>query len=101
MGVEARFNWQAAPGFAELKQAAINTGEGLIAVVRDGAHPSLETPFEKDGYSVKPWVVMVQAINHATEHREQIKSMLSSMGITPPRIDGWAYGRVAHALIQL
>jgi uncharacterized damage-inducible protein DinB len=56
---------------------------------------------EDYGYSIEPWVVMVQAINHATEHREQIKSMLSSLGITPPRIDGWAYGKVTNALIQL
>lgn len=36
------------------------------------------------------WVIIVQAINPATEHREQIKSMLSTLGVTPPRIDGWA-----------
>jgi uncharacterized damage-inducible protein DinB len=29
---------------------------------------------------------MVQSINHATEHREQIKSMLSALGVTPPDI---------------
>jgi uncharacterized damage-inducible protein DinB len=44
---------------------------------------------------------MVQAINHATEHREQIKSMLSSLGVTPPDIDGWAYGEVTNALIPV
>ena len=44
---------------------------------------------------------MVQAINHATEHREQIKSMLSSLGVTPPDIDGWDYGLVANALIPM
>jgi len=44
---------------------------------------------------------MVQAINHATEHREQIKSMLSALGVTPPRLDGGAYGRVANALIPI
>ena len=101
MGIEARFNWQAPPDFAELQQAASNTGEGLIILARSESNKSLNTKFEKDGYSVEPWVVMVQAINHATEHREQIKSMLSSLGITPPRIDGWAYGRFTNALIQL
>jgi uncharacterized damage-inducible protein DinB len=44
---------------------------------------------------------MVQAINHATEHREQIKSMLSSLGVTHPEIDGWDYGEVTKALIPI
>ena len=101
MGIEPRFDWQAPPNFDELQQAARNTGEGLIALTRNGANKSLQTQFQKDGYSVEPWLVMVQTINHATEHREQIKSMLSDLGITPPRIDGWAYGRVTNALIQL
>jgi uncharacterized damage-inducible protein DinB len=101
MGIEPRFNWQTPPDFDELRQAATNTGEGLIALTQDESSKSLQTKFEKDGYSVEPWLVMVQAINHATEHREQIKSMLSNLGITPPRIDGWAYGRITNALIQL
>jgi len=54
-----------------------------------------------DEYLIEPWVVMVQAINHATEHHEQIKSMLTSLGITPPRIDGWGYGMATNALTQI
>jgi uncharacterized damage-inducible protein DinB len=99
-GVERRFNWQAPPDFAELQQAASITGEGLLALARD-VSSKLQATFEKDGYAIEPWVVMVQAINHATEHREQIKSMLSALGVTPPRIDGWQYGRVANALTQI
>lgn len=101
MGIESRFNWQTPPDFDELRQAATDTGEGLIALTRDESSNSLQTKFEKDGYSVEPWLVMVQTINHATEHREQIKSMFSNLGITPPRIDGWAYGKVTNALVQL
>ena len=101
MGIEARFDWQTPPNFDELQQASSHTGEGLITLARNESSGSLKTKFQKDEYSIESWVVMVQAINHATEHREQIKSMLSSLGITPPRIDGWAYGEVTNALIQL
>ena len=101
IGTEAGFNWQAPPDFDELQQAASSTGEGLIALARNESNKSLKTKFQKDGYSVEPWVVMVQAINHASEHREQIKSMLSSLGVSPPRLDGWGYGRVANALLPL
>jgi uncharacterized damage-inducible protein DinB len=43
---------------------------------------------------------MVQAINHATEHREQIKSMLTALGVTPPEIDGWEYGFATDTLVK-
>jgi uncharacterized damage-inducible protein DinB len=101
MRMEPRFDWPSLPDFAEVRQAASMTGEGFIALIRNESSKSLKTKFQKDGYSIDPWVVMVQAINHSTEHREQIKSMLSALGITPPRIDGWAYGRVANALTRV
>ena len=96
-GIEPRFAWQNPPDFARLEWAANLTGEGLLALAQ-GESGKLNTTFQYDGYSIEPWVVMVQAINHSTEHREQIKSMLSDLGITPPRIDGWKYGSVTNAL---
>ena len=50
---------------------------------------------------MEPWVILVQAINHATEHREQINSMLSALGITPPDLDGWSYGEAIQALVPV
>jgi uncharacterized damage-inducible protein DinB len=50
---------------------------------------------------VDPWVVLLQAINHGTEQREQIKSMLTALGATPPDIDGWDYGEAANAPIPI
>lgn len=55
----------------------------------------------KDGYFMEPWVVVVQAINHATEHREQISGMLTALGFHAPQLDGWGYGEVTKALIPL
>ena len=97
---EARLH--APPAFAELQQAASISGEGLLSLARDESSKHLKTQLRTtDGYFVEPWVVMVQAINHATEHREQIKSMLSSLGVTPPDIDGWDYGEATNALIPI
>lgn len=96
--VEARHNTPLA--FAELQESTRISGEGLLALVRDdlSTRTQLRT---KDGYFVEPWVVMVQIINHATEHREQIKNMLSALGVTPPDIDGWDYGEATNALIPI
>lgn len=54
-----------------------------------------------DGYIVEPWVVMIQTIIHAAEHREQISSMLTSLGVAPPDLDGWSLGEHTHALVPI
>jgi uncharacterized damage-inducible protein DinB len=101
-GIEPRFRWQAPPAFAELQEAARITGEGLVALARDEASQPLKSRLQTvNGYTVEPWVVMVQVINHATEHREQICSMLSALGVTPPNMDGWSYGETTQALTPI
>jgi uncharacterized damage-inducible protein DinB len=99
-GVDHQSDWDSAPSIDELKQAAITTGEELLALVRNESGKLPITQIEvKDGYLVEPWVIMLQVINHATEHREQIKSLLTFLGVTPPKIDGWSYGRATNAYI--
>jgi len=89
------------PAFTELQQAARISGEGLLALAREPSNDQKTQLQTTDGYFVEPWVVIVQIINHATEHREQINSMLSALGVTPPDLDGWAYGEVTNALIPI
>jgi uncharacterized damage-inducible protein DinB len=86
--------------FADIEEVARFSGEDFVALAGDESKIWPDKYIEQpDGYHVEPWVVMVQAINHATEHREQIKSMLSALGITPPEIDGWDYGFSTGGLI--
>jgi uncharacterized damage-inducible protein DinB len=87
--------------FAELQKSASSSGEGLLALARDESSIPLAQLQTRDGHFVEPWVLMVQAINHADEHREQICSMLSALGVTPPDLDGWSYGEVTNALIPI
>ena len=35
---------------------------------------------------------LTQAIHHGTDHRSQICTGLSALGIEPPEIDVWAFG---------
>ena len=90
-----------APSFAELLESARISGEGLIALAGGEQNPFESRLKTKDGFYTDPWVVMLQVINHATEHREQIKSMLSALGVTPPDIDGWDYGFFTKALVPI
>lgn len=87
--------------FGELKESAHLSGQGLLALASGEQQPSESPLTTRDGHHTDPWVVMLQVINHATEHREQIKSMLSALGVTPPGIDGWDYGIVTNALVRI
>ena len=87
--------------FAELKESVRKSGEELLAFARGEQQPLKPQLQTRDGYYVEPWVLMVQIINHATEHREQIKSMLTALGVAAPDIDGWDYGLATNALIPI
>ena len=87
--------------FAELQESASKSGEGLLALARGEQKPLKDQLQTRDNFYVEPWVLMVQIINHATEHREQINSMMSALGVTPPDLDGWSYGEVTNALIPI
>ncbi len=87
--------------FEELQTSAQHSGIGLLALATGDQQPIGSQIETTDGYRVAPWVVMVQVINHATEHREQIKSMLTAQRILPPDIDGWTYGEVTGELVKL
>jgi len=41
--------------------------------------------------NVPKTILLTQVINHATEHREQIKAILTELGIEPPDLQGWSY----------
>jgi len=44
-----------------------------------------------DTYDAPVIVVVIQAIDHAIDHRSQIATLLSQQDIEPPDLDGWSY----------
>lgn len=36
-------------------------------------------------------LLLLQAINHGTEHRSQIATILTQLGVEAPEMDGWTY----------
>ena len=100
--LEERLEPVPTPPFAELQNLASKCGKALLALSQNESSISMKGRIQtRDGFLVEPWVILLQIINHATEHREQIKSMLSALGVTPPEIDGWTYGEFTKALIPI
>jgi len=46
----------------------------------------------KKRFEVKAGVLVAQVLNHGNEHRAQIYTILTTLGLEPPELDGWNYG---------
>ena len=81
------------PGAETLKQALDESGRALITLA-EYANPEEVLTGEHEGrpYALPVATVYVQAINHATEHRSQIATILTQQGVEPPDFSGWAWG---------
>ena len=80
------------PGLAELRAASRASGEALVelaAQAQSGA--TVTTTWRGEAYTLPVWLLLVQAINHATEHRAHVAAILTQQGIEPPSMDGWTY----------
>ena len=81
------------PGFEGLRAHAERSGEALIEIAgRTGPDEVLRGTWRGELYEMPAAVPLIQAINHATEHRAHVVTILSQRGIETPAIDGWAYG---------
>jgi uncharacterized damage-inducible protein DinB len=82
------------PGVEELRKRVRSSSEALVAFVQ-GHDPErvLRGDFRGQTYEMSVSVPLLQAINHATEHRAQVMTVLSQCGVEPPMLDGWTYWR--------
>ncbi len=86
------------PDFDELRRRAKGSGEALITFAEQGEQGKLSQILHLDGgtYDAPVIVVLIQAINHAIDHRSQIATLLSQQDIEPPDLDGWSYNDAMH-----
>lgn len=77
---------------AEMAEALRQTGEGLIDwAPRVQAGDAVEVNWRGTPRQVPKSIILTQVINHATEHREQIKAIMTELEIEPPDLQGWTY----------
>jgi len=78
------------PGFAVLKDAARWAGDELLHLAisaRKGALVRQYAPRDPAEYPLAS--LIVQSINHSTEHRTQISAIITQLGMEPPDMSGW------------
>ena len=79
-------------GIADLRAHMRRSGEGLIEVARRvGTIGRIRVAWGGNVWLVPASIILTQAINHSTEHRTHITTIITQQGIEPPEVDGWAY----------
>lgn len=79
----------------ELRAQSEAASDALIRFVStlegDPIQSGIEDEDNDAAYTWPTSLILAQIINHGTEHRSHIRTILSTHGITPPEIDGWAW----------
>lgn len=80
------------PTVGKIRAALRETGEGWRSVVRQWPE-NCQVTYQRKGQQEQRSVsfLVAQALDHGSEHRNHIRTILSTHGITPPEIDGWAW----------
>jgi len=86
------FKWEDGPGLAELSAFAAQLGQAFLDVLLR-VPPTQIVHEEEDGkfldYQARQ--LYMQVINHGIEHRTNITTYLSNLGLIAPEVDGWGY----------
>jgi uncharacterized damage-inducible protein DinB len=72
-----------ARGNAQLEEAATRAGQDREVQVTGDDPPGM--------WWMRVSLFLLQAVNHATEHRSQVATILTQLGVEPPEMDGWTY----------
>jgi uncharacterized damage-inducible protein DinB len=80
------------PGLPTLREHIRRSGEELVSVVEsDEGARLLRGTWRGEEYALFSSVILLQAINHATEHRAQVAAILTQLGLQPPEMDAWTF----------
>jgi uncharacterized damage-inducible protein DinB len=92
-GAIARVDGEADVGLDRLREAIIANGALWESVLAEGQDPDRRIE-EIDGawrYRTAVGVRLAQVVHHGTDHRSQVCTAMTALGIEPPAIDVWAY----------
>ena len=81
------------PPVPTIAQFYAKFGDGLVQCARNIPGDRMLEGIFDDGvkYRFPASGLFIQAINHATEHRSHIATILTQQGIEPLNLDGWKY----------
>ena len=83
---------------ASLRRHLETQAERWEAVLDRFAELDVTLPADEEGPAIPQaqYLLVLQAIQHGIDHRSQICTTLSVLGLEPPIMDGWAYWAAMH-----
>jgi uncharacterized damage-inducible protein DinB len=92
-------------GLAELRAAMQGNGAGWSGLLARDLDPDadLNEVDEDDGYEKRApvGIRLAQALHHGTDHRSQICTALTTLGMEPPSIDVWDFGHQDDRVVEV
>jgi uncharacterized damage-inducible protein DinB len=87
------------PGFDALKEMVSAAADSLVAASQDAPDRIIQVGSDDgDKFDVEAEVILIQAFNHGTEHRSQICTILTTLGIEPLELSGWDWGLISDRM---
>jgi len=86
---------------AELRAVMERNGQAPPRLLSEGVDPSevLVRTWDDGSETRAPYGIrLAQALHHGTDHRSQICTALTTLGIEPPLIDVWDFGEQAGSV---
>jgi uncharacterized damage-inducible protein DinB len=80
----------------QLRSLTIEHGRAWSALLEENPDPELVVVRHRDDGTdshAPTGIRLAQALHHGTDHRSQICTALTTLGIEPPEIDVWEFGR--------
>ena len=89
-----RLGEDARPDLTELRSVIGENGRDWAEILAREPDGEADTVEEGDGwrFHAPTGFRLAQTLQHGTDHRSQICTALTSLGVEPPAIDLWAYG---------
>jgi uncharacterized damage-inducible protein DinB len=89
-----RIREEAETSLDELRAAMAGYGATWTNLLAGEIDPEADVPERGEDWEfhAPAGLRLAQVIHHGTDHRSQVCTALSSLGVTPPEIDLWAYG---------
>ena len=91
-GPQPPFQWEDRPALDDIFAFSSIVANALLDAVQR-VPPDHNVHEEEDGNTIdyQASLLFIQAINHGIEHRTNITTILSGMGLSAPEVDGWGY----------
>jgi uncharacterized damage-inducible protein DinB len=89
---EPPFRWEDEPALPAIAAFAGQVADALLAVIQR-VPPTQIVHEEENGFTMDYMAraLFIQVLNHGIEHRTNVTTILSGLGLTTPEVDGWGY----------